>query len=132
MQVRPNLEYRHANYPSNSSCTTEVQDCILATNQPDWEAEGKIFVLCRQGAPEMLLTKADYTVVVEDRGYYDQHHDKRVCLLHDGDELRVVKFATSIWGERERVVVCEATCHNSGKSCYVEVPIGMTLLQFPD
>jgi len=115
MKVKPKLAYRHANHPSSTAVKVEPQDCTIATNQPEWETKAKIFLECN-GAPEMLLNRDDYTVIVEQRGYYDQHGDKRVALLYEGDELKPIRFK----GDN---VICEATCHNSTKQCLVEVPI---------
>ena len=44
MKVKPNQAFRHANYPASTAVSTEPQTCVLATNQPEWEAECKIFV----------------------------------------------------------------------------------------
>jgi|LakMenE01Jun11ns_1017448.scaffolds.fasta_scaffold9959384_23 hypothetical protein len=64
MKVRPNLAYRHANYPSNTALDPKaVIDATPATNQPNWECEGKIFVECPNGAPELLLVAGEYTIV---------------------------------------------------------------------
>jgi hypothetical protein len=122
MKVKPKLAYRHANYPEATSVLVEPQECYLATNQPEWEAKAKIFVDSRGGAPEMLLTRDDYTVIVEERGYYDCHGDKRVALLHEGQECKPVKF-------KGDVVIVEAVEQNGQRECLVELPIGATLLQ---
>ena len=116
MKVKPKLAYRHANYPKSTSVVAEAQSCVVATNQPDWENDAKIFVDCRGGAPEMLLTKDDYLVIVQDTGQYECHGDARVALLHKDDELVPVKFLCDM-------IICEATCHNSNSKVLVEIPI---------
>lgn len=116
MKVKPKLAYRHANMPEATSVVVEPQECVIASNQPDWEAEAKVFVDCRGGAPEMLLTRDDYTVIVEQDGYYDCHGDKRVALLNEGQELKPVKFVGN-------VIVCEAVEQNGQRECLVEVRI---------
>ena len=64
MKVQPKLAYRHANYPSNTALDpTRATEAVHATNQPDWEAEGKIFVDSPNGAPEMLLLRGEYTII---------------------------------------------------------------------
>jgi hypothetical protein len=37
---------------------TKVYDAVPATNQPDWESKGKIFV----GESGFLLSKGEYTI----------------------------------------------------------------------
>jgi hypothetical protein len=64
MRVRPKLAYRHANYPSNTALDpARVYDAEIATNQPDYEAKGKIFVQGPNGAPAMLLERGEYETV---------------------------------------------------------------------
>lgn len=64
MKVRPKLAYRHANYPHNTALDpNKVYVAELATNQPEWEEKGKIFLPCPNGAPEMLLDNTEYEVV---------------------------------------------------------------------
>jgi len=64
MKIKPNLAYRHVNYPSNTALDpNKVYDAIPATNQPNWEAEGKIFVESPNNAPEMLLMKGEYKII---------------------------------------------------------------------
>ena len=89
MKVKPNQAFRHANYPASTSVSTEPQTCVLATNQPEWEAECKIFVESNN-APEMLLTKDDYRVIVteeSEEGHYNQPYEKKACLLKVGQQL---------------------------------------------
>ena len=90
MKVKPNQAFRHANYPSNTAVSTEPQTCVLATNQPEWEAECKIFVESNNGAPEMLLTKDDYRVIVteeSEEGHYDRPYENKAVLLKVGQQL---------------------------------------------
>ena len=64
MRIKPKLAYRHANYPASTALDpSEVYDAVHATNQPDWEAEGKVFVESPGGAPEMLLSRDEYEIV---------------------------------------------------------------------
>ena len=66
MKIKPNDDYRHANYPSNTALNSEeVYEATHATNQPDWKARGLIFVACPNGAPELLLSSQDYEIVTD-------------------------------------------------------------------
>jgi len=116
MKVIPKLPYRHANMLSNTAVVVDVQDCVIATNQPDWEADAKIFIECQNGAPEMLLMKDDYHVVVEDTGYFNCHGDKRLALLRSGDKLVPRRF-------KGNTAICEGYCHNSERQVLVEIGI---------
>lgn len=117
MKIKPKLAYCHANYPMSTALDpNKIYDAAPATNQPDWDKQAKIFVECPNGAPEILLKSGEYTVIVEERGYYNQYGDKRFALLHENDELHTVKFV----GDK---IICDAICHNSEKECRVEIII---------
>ena len=61
MQIIPNDAYRHANYPGNTALDpNKVYDATIASNQPDYEERGLVFVDCPNGAPELLLDSTDY------------------------------------------------------------------------
>jgi hypothetical protein len=55
-------------------------------------------------------------MIVDQRGYYDCHGDKRLALLHKGDALSPVRIDGNI-------IICDAVCRNSGRSCRIEYPI---------
>jgi len=64
MLIRPKLAFRHAGYLSPTALDPEkTYEATPATNQP--ECEGKVFVQCPNGAPELLLERDDYDIVGE-------------------------------------------------------------------
>lgn len=71
MKIRPKINYRLHNWHANPAVdSTLVYDAIDATNQPDWEAEGKVFLLCdyegkpcADGGEYMLLSGGEYETV---------------------------------------------------------------------
>ncbi len=64
MNITPKLAYRHAGYPANTALdTSKVYPATIATNQPNYKKRGLVFVDCPNGAPEMLLSRAQYEVV---------------------------------------------------------------------
>lgn len=54
-------------------------------------------------------------MIVDQRGYYNWHGDKRVALLHEGDALSPVRIEGDI-------IICDAICRNSGRHCRIEYP----------
>ena len=64
MRIRPNMAYRHANYPTATALDPgKVYNAIWATNQPNWKERGLVFVDSPAGAPEMLLDHTEYKEV---------------------------------------------------------------------
>jgi len=65
MKVKPKLAYCLAGtgYDAPSLDPERVYDAIPATNQPDWEEKGKVFVEPAPGATSILLERDDYTLV---------------------------------------------------------------------
>ena len=64
MQIKPNQAFRRFHYPIDTSLDpSKVYTATLATNQPNFIEEGKVFVAPPNGAPIMLLSKADYEVI---------------------------------------------------------------------
>ena len=62
MMVKPKLAYYHFGY--NQKLDPEkVYPAIIATNQPDYESKGLIFVEHPKGGPEFLLSSNEYIVV---------------------------------------------------------------------
>jgi hypothetical protein len=55
-------------------------------------------------------------LTIKQRGYYDQYGNKRVCLLYEGDIVKVVRV-------KDEFTVCEATCRNSERECLIELPL---------
>jgi len=43
--------------------STKVYDATHATNLPDWEAKGKIFVYEDEDGPSIVLEKGEYEIV---------------------------------------------------------------------
>ncbi len=89
MKIKPNLAYRHVNHPVSTAVSTEPQSCVMATNQPEWEAECKIFVESKN-AHSMLLNKDEYRVIVmkeSEEGHYNQPYEKKAVLLKVGQQL---------------------------------------------
>ena len=63
MQIKPKLAYQHAGYLSNTALDPrKTYTATPATNQPHWRERGLVFVESANGAPEMLLSAAQYTV----------------------------------------------------------------------
>lgn len=70
MKIRPKINYRLHVGHLDAVDSTLVYDAIDATNQPDWEAEGKVFLLCDyEGKPSddgqhaILLSRGEYEIV---------------------------------------------------------------------
>ena len=69
MKIRPKINYQYGWSGPTVDSTLEY-DAIDATNQPDWEAKGKVFLLCdyegkpcADGLVTMLLSGDEYETV---------------------------------------------------------------------
>jgi hypothetical protein len=62
MKVRPLEDYWLLGTEFKLDSTT-VYDAIHATNLPDWEAKGKIFVYEDEDGPSIVLEKGEYEIV---------------------------------------------------------------------
>ena len=66
MRIKPLENWRHAGYPADTALDTEnTYLAIPATNQPKWKEQGKVFVECPNGAPELCLNKREYEIAEE-------------------------------------------------------------------
>ena len=71
MKIRPVMNFRLWHWHANLAVDSTLEyDAIDATNQPDWEAEGKVFLLCgykgepcADGVEYMLLSRGEYETV---------------------------------------------------------------------
>mgnify|MGYP003463596259 CR=1 FL=1 len=66
MKIKPKLAFRHFS-GGPSLDTSKVYEAILATNQPNWKEEGKIFVRfsATDESNSILLVREDYDIVEE-------------------------------------------------------------------
>jgi len=63
MKIKPHEAYRHATYPVDTALDPDkVYDATIATNQPDYQKRGLVFVDCPNGAPAMLLNGTEYDI----------------------------------------------------------------------
>ena len=64
MKIKPKLNYSMSGYGQLNKDKT--YNAVLATNQPDYEAKGKIFVEANQDLRiELLLKKGEYEIIKE-------------------------------------------------------------------
>jgi hypothetical protein len=67
MKIKPNDDFTSLGlgYNSPKLDKSKVYDAVPATNQPDWEEKGKVFVSFNNDGqePSMLLDKFDYQVI---------------------------------------------------------------------
>ena len=66
MKIKPKLAFRHFS-GGPSLDTSKTYEAILATNQPNWEEAGKIFVRFSaiDESNSILLVREDYDIVEE-------------------------------------------------------------------
>jgi hypothetical protein len=60
--IKPNDNYRCANYARQSLDKNKVYSATIATNQPDYADKGLVF------CGDYLLNKNEYTVISENTG----------------------------------------------------------------
>ena len=80
MVIRPKLSYKLLG-TSLKLDSTQVYRAIDATNQPDWEERGKIFVQINNN-DSMLLESGEYEVMNTQAHHQDSHWNK---LMADND-----------------------------------------------
>lgn len=69
LTIRPNEDFQLVNIRASRLSKTRTYGARYASNQPDWEQKGKIFV------KEILLERGEYTIVktITPIALYKQH-----------------------------------------------------------
>lgn len=67
MTIQPKLPFRllGVGYNAPTLDHTRVYDAVPATNQPDWQKKGKVFVSFNNDSeePSILLERGDYDII---------------------------------------------------------------------